>query len=116
MLSEKYGFYNNNEYPELRAITEAVKFAKQINQKVIIYSDYDNAKSLLNVTKKYKRNHVRHFKKHFVNFMEDNQEFYELNFIKGHSNNKYHNYIDRLCRTRKKDTYQVKKVYIDITN
>jgi ribonuclease HI len=87
-----------NEYAELKAIILAIKKAKRLNIKITLYTDYLSASDILAKDKMRYSNTYNGFRKRFKDFMGIHKELYELRYIKGHSNNKYNNFVDKLCK------------------
>jgi len=86
-------------YSELKAIIYAIKLAKQLNIKINIFTDCENALyfNLINKKQKY-INKYSGFINYFIEFLNKNKKHYALNWVKGHSSDEYNNYIDKMLK------------------
>lgn len=86
----------NNVVAELKAVMLAVKFARQKNEKVNIFTDLKACIDFLQIEKPKYSIEYSSFINNYKIFMKNNSQYYNLIKVKGHSTNKYNKEIHYL--------------------
>lgn len=85
---------------EMKAVIEAVRTAVELETKILIRHDYEGVAYWIIDDPKYghpwkARNE---FTKKYVKFMNKYRKYFEFKHIKGHSNDEFNDYVDRLAK------------------
>jgi ribonuclease HI len=86
-----------NTYAELKAVMMAIKFISKKKGEAQIYSDYKVENIIYTNKDKYKTKHDS-FLHGFKTFMRHTNKYYKLNYVKGHSDDIFNKYIDKLLK------------------
>jgi ribonuclease HI len=84
---------------ELKAVIQAVVWAKKNNHKIVVYHDYIGIRSwIADIYNEKPWNTNKSYTKKYREFMLKNKSYIEnMIWIKGHSDNKYNNLVDELA-------------------